>query len=193
MQAIFLTGTTTFCSKRQGLPSVIQGTRPDGAACAFQLVALVAIIFGHALVRKKAKPPADYETYQTLPLQPRMIRVLVSALSSNNHYVLFIATFWVLLVLSCLRPFHLQTSSISVLPERIEGHVSFGKAKPRCHRKPFYWSCGRTFFGCIDVGPILKGVLEQTGMGTSSSRGIMPDSLPKGPNWRQNQFSNCNR
>ena len=93
--------------------------------------------------------------------------------------MLFIATFWALLVLSCLRPIHLQRSSISILPERIKGHVSFGKAKTRGRRKPFYWSCGRTFFGGIDVGRILKAVLEKTGMGTSSSRGIMPDLLPQ--------------
>ena len=129
-------------------------------------------------VRDAARVPDTHVETQIPELQPRLWFVFERMLKDKSVFVVAIALYWVFLVITVLRPKHLQMSRIVFLAGRIQGEVEKGKSRVQGKRRPFSWAAPRQGLSQLDLEEAYTRVASLSGCGTLEKPGLLLDFLP---------------
>ena len=129
-------------------------------------------------LKKAGRISEGHESRQVAPLRVAMWRLLESMLKDMNEFRKTLAFFWVMMVVSVVRPKHLQSSVVHVCGFRFEGHCTMSKGRIDGRRRPFWWAASTIGLSGANLADTWAEVQAVAGAGSSRRPFIMPDFLP---------------
>ena len=134
-------------------------------------------------VKRFCDVPETHSSVSVPPAKPQIWLMLENMIGSENIFVATLAFFSVLIIISVLRPKHVQRSRLFLDKGAIGGYCIKGKSNIRRNQKPFFWAASSKSLSGRKIDEDLKRICEATGAASEAKPFVLPDLLPPRSDW----------